>query len=67
MKINYVQISPELIRSVPGCFDQNSVNIYLLHEFLESSKLGRVIIGYPEYFVIFSCLFTTTFVHYLHT
>jgi len=47
--------------------DQNFVNIYLLHEFLEGSKLGCVIKGYPEYFVIFLCLFVTTIGYYPYT
>jgi hypothetical protein len=38
MKINYVHISPELNRSVPGCLDQNSVNVHLLHQFFRESE-----------------------------
>jgi hypothetical protein len=67
MKINYAPISPELTRSVPGGLDENSVSIYLPHEFLEVSKLGRVITGYPEHLVIFLCLFITTIRYYLQT
>jgi hypothetical protein len=47
--------------------DQNVVNIYLLRKFLEGSKLGRVIKGYPEHLVLFLCLFATTIGYYTHT